>query len=116
MNITSRNKQLTEIDKTHQAIQKEIWDLKSKGTTGSEVKDENDENGDNDDNDNDNDNGNDKEKDNSNTTNTSNPTNAQSDGTNTNNDTNINSNTNSNTSYQHFVTSVPQCCVRPNAS
>ena len=82
---TSRNKQLAEIDKTHMAIKKEIWNAKSKGITGDEVKEE-DENGvDDDENDNDNDNSdnksNDKQNNNSTNTNTNSSNASQSDDT-----------------------------------
>ena len=108
MNITSRNKQLAEIDKTHMAIKKEIWKAKSTVATGNEVK-EGDENGDYDDDDNDNDNSDnkskDKQKDNRATTNTNSSNASQSDNTTNSDHQDSKTNTgNSTTGTEHSAT------------
>ena len=110
MNITSRNKQLAEIDKTHMAIKKEIWNLKSQGTTGSEVKDENenDDDDDADDNDNDNSNNNNKDPQNTNGTNANTNSDNASQSQDTNNNTNDNSNSNTSNSATGTTHSAAQ--------
>ena len=106
MNIKSRNKQLTEIDKTHVAIKQEILKAKSTATKGSEVKEEDEDDNDDDDDDNDNDThdnkSKDKQKDNSNSTNQNNSNQSQSNNT-TNHDNQDNTG-NSTTGTQHSGT------------